>query len=135
MKYEKSCGAIIVNDKLEVLLLKHNAGHWAFPKGHVEGSETEEETALREAKEETNLTIKLDTKFRATSKYSPVEGVEKEVIYFMGYDVKGNEKVQLEEVSQIKWKQIDDAIEFVTFANDKEILKKAKKYLELNERK
>ena len=57
------------------------------------------------------------------------------VIYFMGYDVKGNEKVQLEEVSQIKWKQIDDAIEFVTFANDKEILKKAKKYLELNERK
>ena len=132
MKYEKSCGAIIVNEKLEVLLLKHNAGHWAFPKGHAEKNETEEETALREVKEETNLEIKLNTKFRETVKYSPAEEVEKEVIYFIGYDVKGKEKPQLEEISEIKWANINKAINIVTYENDKEILKKVKKYLRLN---
>ena len=132
MKYEKSCGAIIVNEKLEVLLLKHNAGHWAFPKGHAEKNETEEETALREVKEETNLEIKLNTKFRETVKYSPAEEVEKEVIYFIGYDVKGKEKPQLEEISEIKWANINKTINIVTYENDKEILKKVKKYLRLN---
>ena len=132
MKYEKSCGAIIVNEKLEVLLLKHKAGHWAFPKGHVEKNETEEETALREVKEETNLDIKLNTKFREIVKYSPAEEVEKEVIYFIGYDIKGKEKPQLEEISEIKWININKAINIVTYENDKELLKKVKKYLRLN---
>ena len=46
MKKEKSCGAVIYreNDGIEILLLKHkNGGHWAFPKGHVEKKETDEE--------------------------------------------------------------------------------------------
>ena len=58
MKQEKSCGAIILrkqNKTIETLLVKHTKGHWAFAKGHVEENETEEETALREIKEETGL--------------------------------------------------------------------------------
>ena len=60
MKKEKSCGAIVYREKdgVEILLIKHkNGGHWAFPKGHVENKETEEETALREIREETGLTL------------------------------------------------------------------------------
>ena len=40
---EKSCGAIVFKDG-KVLLIKHNAGHYAFPKGHTEDGETEKET-------------------------------------------------------------------------------------------
>ncbi|MGC7179236.1 NUDIX domain-containing protein [Metamycoplasma hominis] len=43
MKKEKSCGAIIFkeeNDNLFVLLVEQTAGHWGFPKGHVEKNET-----------------------------------------------------------------------------------------------
>ena len=54
MKNEKSCGCIII-DNGKVLLVKQTAGHWGFPKGHVETNETEIETAIRETKEETNL--------------------------------------------------------------------------------
>ena len=43
MKYEKSCGAIIF-DGDKVLILQQTAGHWGFPKGHVEDGETEVET-------------------------------------------------------------------------------------------
>ena len=36
MKKEKSCGCIVFNNNMEVLLIKMNAGHWSCPKGHVE---------------------------------------------------------------------------------------------------
>ena len=79
MKKEKSCGAIVYRQRdswVEVLLIRHkNGGHWAFPKGHVEKQETEEETALREIREETGLTVKLNTAFRHMVTYSPKPGV------------------------------------------------------------
>ena len=59
MEKEKSCGAIIYNNNKEVLIVKHNAGHWDFPKGHMEYQEDEFQTAIREVKEETNLDVEL----------------------------------------------------------------------------
>lgn len=132
MKQEKSCGAIILkeqDEELKVLLVKHNAGHWAFAKGHVEANETEEQTALREIKEETNLDVKLDTNFRTTVKYSPMEDVEKEVVYFLAYRAQGNETPQLEEISQIQWLNLEEAKNIITYERDKEILQKVQKYL------
>lgn len=132
MKQEKSCGGIILNGKSEnpqVLLLKHNKGHWAFAKGHVEGNETEEQTALREIKEETNLDVILDTKFRTTVRYSPMEDVEKEVVYFLAYKTGGNETPQLEEISQMQWLNLEEARYKVTYDRDKVILQKVRKYL------
>ena len=58
MKFEKSCGAIVL-DENKVLVVTHQAGHTDFPKGHMEGNEIEEETAIREVKEETNIDIEL----------------------------------------------------------------------------
>src|SRR3989338_2610417 len=37
------------------LLLRHSAGHWDFPKGHVEHGETDETTTRREIEEETGI--------------------------------------------------------------------------------
>lgn len=135
MKQEKSCGAIILreqNEKTETLLVKHVKGHWAFAKGHVEGNETEEETALREIKEETGLEVKLDTSFRTTVRYSPEEGVEKEVVYFLAYKIEGREEPQLEEISEMKWLNLEEAKENVTYDRDKEILLKVQEYLKNN---
>lgn len=135
MKQEKSCGGIILrkqNGIIETLLVKHNKGHWAFAKGHVEGNETEEETALREIKEETGLNVKLDTKFRTTVRYSPSEGVEKEVVYFIAYKTVGNETPQLEEISQLEWLNLEEAKEQVTYDRDREILLKVQEYLKNN---
>lgn len=132
MRQEKSCGAIILKHEctnLQVLLLKHNAGHWAFAKGHVEGNETEEQTALREIKEETSLNVKLDTNFRTTVTYSPMEDVEKEVVYFLAYKIEGKETPQLEEISQMKWLNLQEAKNTVTYERDREILEKVERYL------
>lgn len=121
MKYEKSCGAIVVDDG-KVLLVKHNAGHWDFPKGHVEEGETEIETAIREVKEETNIDIKIEKENKYISEYSPKENVMKTVIYFIGKKVGGEDKPQIEEVSDVEWVDVNKAVERITHQRSKEIM-------------
>jgi 8-oxo-dGTP pyrophosphatase MutT (NUDIX family) len=128
MKYKKSCGAIIINED-KVLILQQVAGHWGFPKGHVEEGETEVETAKREIKEETNLDVEINDKLRYTEEYSPADGVKKEVVYFVAKKIGGEIKVQEEEVNEIQWLSYNEAMERLTYDNSKELLKKAWKDL------
>lgn len=130
MKQEKSCGCIIINDKKEVLLIHHNAGHWDFPKGHVESGETEIETAIREVKEETNIDVEVNEEYRYSTKYSPKEGTIKEVIYFLARNLSDNKQAQLEEVSEVKWFTMKDAIDKITYDTSRDILIQLKKDLE-----
>lgn len=133
MKQEKSCGAVIVTKETEepkfLLIKHHNGGHWAFPKGHVEGNEIEEETALREIMEETHLTVELDTQFRHVVRYSPYEGTVKDVIYFMAYASEQEIHKQDEEVLDSSWSNFEEALALVTYENDRTILQAAKDYL------
>ena len=130
MKQEKSCGCIIINDKDEVLLVRHNKGHWDFPKGHVEDGETEIQTAIREVKEETNIDVEVNEEYRYSTKYSPKENVIKEVIYFLARNISDNKQAQLEEVSEVKWVEFKTAIDTITFDSSRDILIQLKQDLE-----
>ncbi|SYV90294.1 RNA pyrophosphohydrolase, partial [Metamycoplasma alkalescens] len=106
MKYVKSCGAIVLNNvesKLYVLLVQHTAGHWGFPKGHVEENETEEETAIREVKEETNVDIEILDGFKETINYSPFSNATKDVIYFLARPKNFDLKKQIGEIDVVEW--------------------------------
>ncbi len=129
MNKEKSCGAIIFNEKNEFLVIKHNAGHWDFPKGHVEENETEIETAKREVKEETNLDIEIVGNYRYKITYSPKEGVMKDVIFFLARNTSNDVKIQEKEVSDYGWYNFSDALDILTFDMAKNLLKKAYKDL------
>lgn len=133
MKNEKSCGCIIFNESKEVLLIQMLEGHWSFPKGHVEENETEQETALREVKEETNLNCNIVDGYRYISTYIPREGVLKNVIYFLSIiskDMCKKLKKQDEEISEIAFYSIEKALKKVTFEQDKNALLSAVKYLD-----
>lgn len=127
MKKEKSCGAVVYRGKKgnrEILLIRHkNGGHWAFPKGHVEKDETEEETALREIREETGLKVKLKTDFRQCVTYSPKSKVMKDVVYFAAKAKSDDAKAQPEEIMEIRWESPKTALETVTYENDKAVLR------------
>lgn len=112
-----------------ILLLKHNLGHWAFAKGHVEDGETEQETAIREIKEETNLDVTINSDFRYVITYSPYEGAIKDVVYFLATVNSDNIKAQQSEISEIKWFKYEDAISMITYDSDKKVLMEAIKYL------
>ena len=130
MSYEKSCGAVVFrkyHGNIELLLIKHVVGgHWSFPKGHVEPGETEEQTALREIKEETGIDVELNTSFREVVSYSPKRDTTKDVIYFLGKAKTFQYTPQEEEIAQIKWVEINLAHSFLTYDNDKHLVNKAK---------
>ena len=133
MKKEKSCGALVVRrigDEPEVLLIKHRGGHWAFPKGHVENNETEEETAVREVQEETGLTVKLDTRYREMVTFSPAPRTMKDVIYFVATVISGVERPQLSEVSNVMWVPFSKAKRYITYDNDRHLFDKMIAFVE-----
>ena len=132
MKKEKSCGAVVYqfqDDQLYLLILKMRKGHYSIPKGHVENQESEEETALREIKEETNLKVKIDTKFREVITNFPFEGVSKDVVFFVAKYIDGEVKEQESEVEKAMWLNIEDALNILTHKSDQEVVKKAIQYI------
>ena len=133
MKKEKSCGCVIINENDQVLLVHHNAGHWDFPKGHVEEGETEVQTAIREVKEETNIDVEVNEKYRYTVEYSPKEDVIKEVVFFLAKNISNKKVAQLEEVSEVKWFDYEDAIKTINYDTSKQILTKLVKDLNIAE--
>lgn len=136
MLHEKSCGAIVYrrfHGNIEILLIKHiNSGHWSFPKGHVEGDETELETARREIKEETGLDVILDQTFRETVSYSPKRDTQKVVVYFLALARNYDFVPQEEEIAEIRWVDITRATRMLTYENDKTIVNKARAAIKQN---
>ena len=111
MKKEKSCGAVVIkkeNDELKFLIIRQTDGYWGFPKGHVEENETEEETSIREIKEETNIDVEIDNKFRKVITYSPKEGVTKDVVFFIGKAISDDLKIDPNELLEAKWVGVNE---------------------------
>ena len=110
MKHEKSCGAICYTREEgapRVLVICHRyGGHWAFPKGHVEAGESEEETAMREVREETGAQVRVRPGYREVTTYSL--------------------RAQPEEVRAVCLLPLEEAQRRLTYAADKELLEKAK---------
>ena len=134
MLREKSCGALVYRKRKEIyelLLIKHKSGgHWSFPKGHVESGENELQTALREIKEETGLDVRLMDGFRQSAEYFPKPHVKKQVVYFLASpEADDTVTKQEEEISDYRWCLLDEADGLVTFRNDKNLIREAKRFL------
>lgn len=132
IQYEKSCGTVTfkeMNHKRYYLLIHHNKGHWVFPKGHIENSETEEETAIRETKEETNVNSVIIPGFREVITYSPKENVMKDVVFFLANPKTDSLIPQEIEVSDVRWVEESEVMNIITYKDEKEIFEKVLSYI------
>ena len=133
---EKSCGAVIFAERsgeryyLVEQMLK---GHFSFCKGHVEGGETELETAEREIREETALEVRFVDGFREVVRYSPYPGAVKTVVFYLAHAGRTETAAQPEEVKEILWLSEADALRTLTYDSDREILRKAAGFLRLQD--
>nr|WP_297763737.1 NUDIX domain-containing protein [uncultured Butyrivibrio sp.] len=133
--FEKSCGAIVYKIEdgvIKYLLVEEASGFHSFPKGHMENEETEEETALREIKEETNLDATLISGFRESEQYKPAEkpGVTKQVIYFLAqYTDEIPQVTRPQEVRSLKSLSLEEALGVIEHVNKKEILLRADEFI------
>ena len=135
---EKSCGIVLFHSD-EFLVIQHSTesnevqGHWDFPKGHIEDNESELETATRELQEETGIDdFKLIENFRQKITYDVHKNnavIPKEVIFFLAES--STKSVQLSSEHQnYRWLDFDLAHDRLTYSNAKEVLVKAKTFLE-----
>ena len=111
--YEKSCGAIVIHkrgSRCKILLVRnHNGRNYSFPKGHVEQGETEQQTAIREVKEETGLDIRIIDSFREVADYCPFGKIRKRVVFFMAQTMSDRVRIQKEEIDSYIWVDLDEA--------------------------
>ena len=126
---EKSCGIAIFKDD-KVLLVHQNVGNWSLPKGHVEENETEEETALREVKEETNIDVKIIPGFRKVITYSPKENVLKDVVFFIGKPLNNDIIKQEKEIQEIKYVTKEEAKELLYYKEAQDVIDEIFSYYE-----
>ncbi|MDP6139478.1 MAG: NUDIX domain-containing protein [Candidatus Woesearchaeota archaeon] len=134
MKREISAGAIVfIKEKEPIFLLLHyEEGHWDFPKGHIEGKETDTETVKREVEEETGIKdIEILPNFKEKIQYYfkfKGELISKEVVFYLAKTSTKKIKISFEHIG-FEWLPYEKAIEKLTYKNAKEILKKADNFL------
>ena len=112
----------IINDKKQVLLEKRspnkrfNPNKYALCAGHVDAYESLEEAALREIKEEVGLDISKNDLIPFGEKETTIRDSNSHITYF--YYTKSNKSetdftIQKEELSEVKWFDIDKVIKMI----------------------
>lgn len=134
MKTETSCGAVIytlVNNEPQYVLIESLTGAWGFPKGHVEPGETEEQTALREIREEVGLQPTLLPGFRLTDEYPLPEkpGTTKRVIFFCAACERATLHPQPEELKSAAFLPYEETLQRLTYDSSRAILQSAHDFI------
>ena len=113
-------GVVIADDGRVAIVYRPKYDDWTFPKGKLERGETEEEAALREVEEETGLQCELGTELGFAS-YRDPKNRPKTVRYWQ-MSVRSGEFIPNNEVSDLKWLELGEAAEQLSYDRDREIL-------------
>lgn len=110
---QKSCGAVIFkkeNGNVSLLcLFQQHSQTYSVPKGHMEAFETEEETARREIKEETGLSVDFVPGFRETIAYELPGGKQKTVVLFLA-ECTEQPEIGMDKISTYRWFSVQEAM-------------------------
>ena len=96
----------------------------------MEPGESEHETAEREIREETGLSVGFVDGFRHVITYSPAPGVTKDVVFFLGRAGDGLVSCQPEEVREALFLPVGEALARLTHPSDRETLERAAAFLD-----
>ena len=128
----KSCGAVIFTRRGSgplFLIIRQNNGDCGFPKGRMEPGETEQETALREVREEVGLNVRILEGFRQEACYPFPKrpDIVKRSVYFLAEYADQKIQCQRSELSEAYLLPYEEALEMLTFPETKRILSEAKR--------
>jgi 8-oxo-dGTP pyrophosphatase MutT (NUDIX family) len=129
---EISAGGIVFRrgaDGVRFLLIRDSYQNWGFPKGHLEGTETPDQAALREVSEETGLgqlcmkapVEVIDWHFRFRGR------LVHKICHFYLIEAEAGEPRPLrkEGITACKWLPFDEASALVSYENARDVLARA----------
>lgn len=104
---------------------------WALPKGTPDSGETLEETALREAREESGLQVEIEEPLRAISYVFVRRNVRfhKTVHFFLMRPVGGALEEHDAEFDEVRWVQLEEARELLSYPTEKLVMERAAEIL------
>ena len=130
--WHRSSHIWIINDKNEILVQKRNPYKQTFPNlwaisvaGHVDSGEGIDDTALREVEEEIGLKLSLND-LHVLNKMEVKKRESNSHLTRIYYVICNEERftVQTEELSDVRWFNIDDVMEMIN-SNDESLTLKA----------
>ena len=134
MNVERSCGAVVftrTGGEIRYVIIESIEGIFGFPKGHMEAGETEDQTALREIREETGLQVRLLDGFRVMEEYPLPRKKDtlKQVVFFLA-EYEDQAPVRQEaEVSAIRLLAFEEALGCMQYENTRSVLRRADAFL------
>lgn len=142
VNFELSSGALVfrrTKQGIVWLVLHYVAGHWDFPKGHVEKGESMFDAARREVFEEAGIkNLKFYPEFKQSIQYffNPAKYTDsqekkltfKKVVFHLAETSENQIKTSFEHLEG-KWLTVEEALEVLTFKDAKKILQSANEFL------
>ena len=134
---ERCAGGIVVRsgpNGWEVLVIRDPYKNWGLPKGHLEGTESAEQAALREVMEETGLHAKqvgpevatVDWFFRRDE-----ARVHKFCTFYLMHAPEGEPRPQTDEgIGACEFLPFEQAVARVTYSNTREVVRSCAPLLE-----
>lgn len=128
-----SAGGIVYRpgaDGPEIVLCgRPSQGLWGLPKGTPKNTETIEETARREVREETGLSVQIEEKIGEIeywfTRAELGKRFHKRVHHFLMVPLGGNTADHDHEYDEVRWFPASEAVRRLTFPNEAEMLRRA----------
>ena len=131
---EVSAGGVIVRverglAELAIIARRNRAGRveWCLPKGHIEGTETLEETAVREVAEETGIIGEVVAPLGIIDFWFVADGrrVHKTVHHFLLRAIGGALSDADVEVTEVAWVPLDELSDRLAYADERALVERA----------
>ena len=124
----EAAGGVVVRERdgrHEVVLVhRPRYDDWSLPKGKLERGESFEQAALREVAEETGVVCRLGAELEPST-YTDRKGRPKIVRWWLMVPAEGEGESfdPDEEVDELRWLTVDDAIGLADYEDDRRLLR------------
>jgi 8-oxo-dGTP pyrophosphatase MutT (NUDIX family) len=123
-------------ERVEILLVHRRSPLlWALPKGTPDSGESIEETALRETREETGIQVEIESPLGSISYFFVRDRIRfhKMVHFFLMSPVGGSIDQHDHEFDEVRWFQLEEALEIMSYPTEREVVERAAGLLERQE--